>query len=266
MTVGRPRPFGSVHADQVAALPLGYQSGNRSLVAAGALGPFFRVDERSGPDWTCWAALSAGAKALSLRTDEVHAVLSAGPGSPDVEPAVVASLTHLGLVARLVSPLLGAALLSGMLPVAPVEGVHVDLTGANPLPLAFPATSAVAIGSAEELAAAFQLHWLTPAVRPFTRAVQAFCAVSPRVLDGNVTSAVAGALRMVGDARPELAARADAVLDELLRSGPLAGTGRRRDDGSFVRRSCCLFYRLPGAGTCGDCVLDPRTRGAGKSV
>ena len=243
------------------ALRLGHQSWDRSLAAAGALGPFFRVDERPGPDWTCWAALSADAKALRLRADEIHAVLAAGPGAPDVEPAVVASLTHLGLVARLVSPLLGAALLSGALPVTPVENVHVDLRGANPLPLAFPATSAVAVGSAEDLAAAFHLYWLTPAVRPFTRAVRAFCAVSPRVLDGNVTSAVAGALRMAGTARPELAAPADAVLDALLGSGPLAGTGRRRDDGSFVRRSCCLFYRLPGAGTCGDCVLDAPARG-----
>lgn len=242
------------------ALRFDHQSGGRALAAAGVLGPFFCVDERPGPDWTCWAALSADAEALRLRTDEVHAVLAAGPGSPDVEPGVVASLTHLGLVARLVSPLLGAALLSGVLPVTPVEDVHIDLTGVNPLPLAFAATSAVAIGSAEELAAAFQLHWLTPAVRPFTRAVRAFWFVSPRVLDGNVTSAVAGALRMAGTARPELAARADAVLDALLRSGPLAGTGRRRDDGSFVRRSCCLFYRLPGAGTCGDCVLDARAR------
>jgi ferric iron reductase protein FhuF len=57
---------------------------------------------------------------------------------------------------------------------------------------------------------------------------------------------------------PALVARADAVLDALLGSGPLAGTGRRREDGSFVRRSCCLFYRLPGAGTCGDCILDAR--------
>lgn len=238
-----------------------HQSGDQALAAAGALGSFFCVDERPGPDWTSWAALNAGAKALRLRTDEVHAVLAAGPGSPDVEPAVVASLTHLGLVARLVSPLLGAALMSGVLPVTPVEDVHVHLTGVNPLPLAFPATSAVAVGSAEELAAAFHHHWLMPAVRPLTYALRAFCAVSPRVLDGNVTSAVAGALRMAGTARPGLAARADAVLDALLRSGPLAGTGRRRDDGSFVRRSCCLFYRLPGAGTCGDCVLDARARG-----
>jgi ferric iron reductase protein FhuF len=82
--------------------------------------------------------------------------------------------------------------------------------------------------------------------------------VSRTVLEGNVTSAVAGALRMAAAARPELAEQVEAVLDALLTSEPLAGTGRRRVDGSFVRRSCCLFYRVPGAGTCGDCVLDER--------
>jgi hypothetical protein len=25
----------------------------------------------------------------------------------------------------------------------------------------------------------------------------------------------------------------------------------------LVRSSCCLFYRVPGSGTCGDCVLTP---------
>lgn len=239
-------------------------SASRSLAAAGALGAFFRVDERPGPDWTSWASLSAGSKALGLRTDEVHAVLATGPGSPDVEPAVAASLTHLGLVARLVSPLLGAALLAGVLPVAQVGDVHIRLSGANPLPLALAASSAVPVDTAEDIAGAFQVHWLTPAVRPLTRAVRGICAVSPQVLDGNVASAVAGALRMAGTARPELAARADGVLDTLLRSGPLADLGRRRPDGSFIRRSCCLFYRLPGAGICGDCVLNARDRGAGK--
>ena len=34
----------------------------------------------------------------------------------------------------------------------------------------------------------------------------------------------------------------------MLAEGPLAGTGRRLRDGRFARRSCCLYYRLPGAG------------------
>lgn len=236
------------------ALPLDRRSGYRPLAVAGALGGFFRVEERPGPDWTSWAALITDGTTLHRRTDEVRAVLAAGPGSPDVEPAVVASLTHLGLVARLVSPPLGAALLSGALPVTPPENVHVALAGANPLPLALSATSAVAVADAGALAEAFDRHWLTPAVRPLTPAVRAVCSVSPQVLDGNVTSAVAGALRMIGSVRPELAARADAVLDALLRSG-LRGSGGRRGNGAFVRRSCCLLYRLPGAGTCGDCIL-----------
>ncbi|MEU7551440.1 (2Fe-2S)-binding protein [Streptomyces sp. NPDC044571] len=24
---------------------------------------------------------------------------------------------------------------------------------------------------------------------------------------------------------------------------------------AFVRRSCCLYYKVPGGGFCGDCVL-----------
>jgi ferric iron reductase protein FhuF len=228
------------------------------MAAAAQLGPFFHVGARPGPGWASWAALSADPELLGRRAAEVRAVLAAGPGNPEVEPAVVASLVHLGLVARLVSPLLGAALLTGVLPVAPVEHVHVRLAGANPIPLAVAATSAAVVGSAAELAAAFDRSWLVPVIEPLTRTVRARWTVSRQVLDGNVASAVAGALRMAPTARPELAGRADATLDALLRSGPLAGTGRRRSDGSFVRRSCCLFYRVPGGGTCGDCVLDDR--------
>ena len=69
-------------------------------------------------------------------------------------------------------------------------------------------------------------------------------------------------------------ARADAALglaNRLLAREPLTGTGwfdHRPDDGgprpgwSFTRTSCCLFYRVPGGGLCGDCVLAaPRRRG-----
>ncbi|MGY1642704.1 (2Fe-2S)-binding protein [Geodermatophilus sp. SYSU D00703] len=227
-----------------------------ALAAAGALGPFFRVEPGAGPGWTTWARLCDDPVVLRGRLAEVRAVLAAGPGRPDVEPAVAASLTHLGLVARLVAPVLGTALLTGSLPVAPAAHVHLRLSGSNPLPLAVSATAAVDAGSAEEVAGSFAGHWLAPVVAPLSGAVRACHPVSPRVLAGNTTSAVAGALRMAAEARPDLAGRAAAVLDELLRAGPLAGTGRRRDDGSFVRRSCCLFYRLPGAGTCGDCVLE----------
>ena len=230
----------------------------RAITAAAPLGPFFGVAARPGPDWSSWAALCAGPEPLERRMERVRTVLARGPGNPVVAPAVVASLTHLGLVARLVAPLLGGALLTGRLPVAPVDRVHVRLAAVDPLPLAVEGTAEVPVGDAPELAATFGRSWLLPAVEPLTAVVRASGRISPRVLHGNVASAVAGALRMTARARPDLGAPADAALDAFLSAGPLAGTGSRRDDGSFVRRSCCLFYRLPGAGFCGDCILGDR--------
>jgi hypothetical protein len=43
----------------------------------------------------------------------------------------------------------------------------------------------------------------------------------------------------------------------LLATSELSGCGDFIGSG-FVRNSCCLMYRIPGAGLCGDCVL--RTR------
>ena len=164
---------------------------------------------------------------------------------------------HDAPIARLLTPALGAAALYDVLPVAPAAEVRMHLRGANPLPMALGAASAVILADPADLATALHRHWLTPTVEPLTRAVRASWSVSPRVLDGNVVSAIAGALRMVATARPELTRRAEVLLDALL-EGPLTGTGGRREDGSFQRRSCCLFYRLPRAGTCSDCILADR--------
>jgi hypothetical protein len=149
---------------------------------------------------------------------------------------------------------LGAALLHRVLPVAEPGAVHLQMVGANPLPMALTAPRAVPVAGAAALAAAVDRCWLVPVVQPLSREVAVRTGLSPQVLDGNAISAVAGALRMVA-AAPEFAGAAAATLDAVLAEGTLAGTGTRRGDGSFVRRSCCLLYRLPGAGTCGDCIL-----------
>lgn len=228
-------------------------------MATARLGPFFRTDPGPKSDWTSWAALTADPAPLGRRAAEVRAALAAGPGHPDVEPAVVASLVHLGLVGRLVAPVLGAGLITRVLPLAPAERVHLRLVGANPVPMAVDSSSAAAVDGPADLVPAFHDGWLLPMVVPFTAAVRDLWAVSQHVLDGNVVSAVASALRMAAIARPELGERSDEALDALLTSGSLRGMGRRRGDGSFERRSCCLFYRVPGAGTCGDCVLGARS-------
>jgi FhuF 2Fe-2S C-terminal domain len=232
-------------------------TGDRALAAAGALGPFFQVDRKTWPEATTWADLTGDTDVLSRRVAEVRAVLCAGPGAPVVEPRVAASLTQLGLVARLVSPLLGAWLLTGLLPVAPAEQVYLRPSGSNPIPICFDGAVGVAVPQAGELAGELAASWLRPVIEPLADAVRRPFSLSRRVLEGNVSSAVAGALRMASAARPEVARRAEEILDVLL-AGPLAGTGRRLPDGRFVRRSCCLLYRLPGAGTCLDCILTER--------
>ncbi|MGN6608865.1 MAG: (2Fe-2S)-binding protein [Jatrophihabitans sp.] len=66
-------------------------------------------------------------------------------------------------------------------------------------------------------------------------------------------SALAGAATVLGDPR------ADDAVRRLLGEGWLAGAGTWPEGGAFRRRNCCLLYRVPAAGSCGDCVLGQRT-------
>ena len=230
--------------------------GQQALAAAGSLGPFFAVDPQALPGWTSWTELIETTGPLARRVADVRTVLATGPGSPDVEPRVAASIVHLGLVARLVSPLLGAALVTGLLPVAGPSEVHVGLTGANPLPLFLRRPAAVRVGSSSDLVGLFDRCWRRPVLVPLAATVGRRYALSPQVLQGNVASAVAAALRAASVARQDLRPQTEEWLVSFLEAGPLRRAGQRRDDETFVRRSCCLFYRVPGAGTCADCVLD----------
>jgi hypothetical protein len=233
---------------------------SRALAAAGALGPFSAVDVAPGRDWVTWSALVCEPGPLPRRVREVRQLLMTGPGSPAVSDRVAASLVHLGLIARLVSPVLGAALLTGLMPVAPPERVRLRLSGSNPLPMALTGPTVIPVDGPPALAEAFDGAWLQPIVGALTVAVHTRYRVSRKVLEGNVASAVAGALRAATDSRPDLEPGAAAVLDALLSGGSLIGRGGRRADGEFIRRSCCLLYQLPGAGFCGDCVLAGRVR------
>ena len=82
-------------------------------------------------------------------------------------------------------------------------------------------------------------------------------AVSPRVLWGNVASAVNGAATMIAAARPDLAGPAAEAAAAMLAHPALTGTYQGRPGAAFRRRNCCLIYRLsPGRPAyCGDCVL-----------
>ena len=113
---------------------------------------------------------------------------------------------------------------------------------------------------------------VTELLAPVVAAVRARAAVAERVLWGNVASSVASARQLVAAVRPDAAPRAADVGRHLLTTAPFAATATLRDPAppdvgwTFQRRSCCLYYRVPGGGICGDCVLRRpvrRTRTAG---
>jgi len=76
-----------------------------------ALGPFFAVSSHlpetgPGPPWRPIRELTEPDGPLAGRIDEVRAALAGRAGRPaaQIEPRVAASVTHLGLVARLIAP------------------------------------------------------------------------------------------------------------------------------------------------------------------
>ena len=80
--------------------------------------------------------------------------------------------------------------------------------------------------------------------------------LAPGLLHGNIASALVGTSRQLLAARPDLRASIAKVTSELLSTGKLAGTGAITSaDLDFRRNSCCLYYRVPGGGMCGDCAL-----------
>jgi len=98
---------------------------------------------------------------------------------------------------------------------------------------------------------------------PVAEAFRTLFRLSPLVLRGNIASALAGAAGMLARSFPDRAETAGQLTARILALGPLRGTGEFvQPDASqpqrfLVRRSCCLYYRVPGGGTCGDCVLTP---------
>ncbi|MGW4641004.1 (2Fe-2S)-binding protein [Sphaerisporangium sp. NPDC004334] len=108
---------------------------------------------------------------------------------------------------------------------------------------------------------------VTDLLEPLLGAVREIAGVSVPLLWGNAASSLAGTLRTLPVARPDLGPRAARLVREVLGLGVLAGTGRLAEPApgwySFVRVSCCLYYRVPGGGMCDDCaLLDPAVREA----
>ena len=219
-----------------------------------ALGPFFAHEQHpSGTapaaPWRTMSELLDDPAVLEDRVMATRAYLAAAGGQdPDaVEVRVAASITHLGLVARLVSPALATAVLDAGVPPLDLETVYWQpvLGGAFPLSLAPPSKS-------RDLT----IEVFEGPVPALNRATERF-SVSDHILRGNVASAINGASVALTNAAPQLADRATEMAARLL-AHPTVREAHTTADGTFRRRSCCLIYRAApnhAGALCGDCAL-----------
>jgi ferric iron reductase protein FhuF len=177
------------------------------------------------------------------------------------ERRVAASLVVLGYAARLVGPAVALLVRDGILVDVRPERVTFGYAPDRGFHLAMPRPAGWT-GPPAALRRAWGEVVVEAHLRPVVDAVRAEVPVAAGLLWGNVASGLAGALAALTRDRVVPAGRCHAVGRELLDAGPLRGSGELSvHDGQlwFVRRSCCLFYRLPGGGMCGDCALLPRT-------
>jgi hypothetical protein len=195
-------------------------------------GPFFAISLHAAPPPMPWRPLDQLDSAPEL-TDRVSEVQD----SLGTDRRVAASVAQLGLVARLVAPVLAAAARHGVL---------LELADGYWQP---PLTSTFALslpaGTAPVSAGALADCVQHGPVAELSTAIGRLGSVSPRVLAGNVASAVNGAALQLGPAAyPAAAGMLAGIPGEDAQPGP-----------GFRRRSCCLRYRVAGAGYCGDCLL-----------
>ena len=222
-----------------------------ALAAAATIGPFFALGtDAAGPGWRpatrfyragpdCFLARAAGRLAAA-------------------EPRVAASIAQQDYAARLWSPVLGCGLLQATVPDLTGLLIHNEVAATPPV-LAVPQPRGWRIGDLATLAALAYQVVAAAHLEPLAGALSSH--VAGGLLWGNTASAMVGALEVLVRARPGLREPATELAATLLATGRLAGTGQLGVTGAglgFRRRSCCLYYRLPGGGLCGDCGL---TRG-----
>ncbi|MGK4584761.1 (2Fe-2S)-binding protein [Kitasatospora sp. HPMI-4] len=216
-----------------------------------AAGPYFAVEADSASDrpadFRPLRELYAGGPEGFMA--QRIAVVAARLGT--AEPRVAASIAQLGLAARFWSVALGTARLTGSVPDLDPDRAYWRYPSRGMLELRLPGPV-----PAPDLAGVLHHTVVATVLAPLAATVRTATAtpVSERLLWGNAASALVGAVRQLLAHRPDAERTAWPLAAELLGRAPLAGTGTLH--GTAYRRStCCLYYRAPGGGLCGDCVF-----------
>ncbi len=228
------------------------------------LGPFFTVHahlpgERPELPWLTVDDLASRSEPLRHRIASVRRALAvrAGIQADQIEARVAASLAHFGVVARLVSPTLAAMSLGYRFMTEPAELWWQDILG-GPHPLSI-AISPHGLERGQSAGTACG-EFVSAVIEPVTVKVAELVLMSPRVLWGNVASAVNTAVLEISANRPAAADAAQRLAGAIF-STPQLQSERHRPGPGFRRDSCCLYHRLEtgqARDICGDCVLISR--------
>lgn len=226
-----------------------------ALALASEVGAYFAVDDEIDDGWHPLRELVEAETPLTDRVEFARSFLSQRTGA-EVELRACASINSLGVLSRVVAPALATATLAGVVPALDLDIVSWRPVDGGPLPVAFGATTGRSVADAAQAAEAIVELVIEPALRPVLEAYRERFLLSPQTLWGNVASALNGAAGMFAATTIDPVG----VVAALLARAPLAGAGHYESFGGrrfFVRDNCCLFYRVPPGGKCGDCVLVP---------
>jgi ferric iron reductase protein FhuF len=248
---------------------------HRALLAAAEVGEFFDL-LRPLPDGRPLALLVSSPSAHEARVAGTGRALAGRVGVPpeDLPRRAVASLLFLGVTARLVAPPFAAIVLAGVAPEITLETAMGGELADGRYVLTLTTFAALDDDLEESLDGSLDesLDGLGDRlgrqllVGQISRLVTTFAgreALHPRLLWGNVASVVASTGRLVANHDPTRTDAARRLTQVLLAHPLLSECGEYRTMGdpaviSYRRRSCCLYYQLPGAGLCGDCPLRPK--------
>jgi iron complex transport system ATP-binding protein len=227
-----------------------------ALDTVAELNMFFRlVDPVTDPDgWQPVSAVYAGAdrEPLASLITSVRSLLGG------CELRVAGSMVFFGYASRLLAPQLGALVRRGRVPDVRPDLLVWRRSSSEMLQL-----GALPAAGWEGHREALLDHVLSTAVnehlRPLEAALGAHVRLARGLLIGNIASAVVAALRFLDD---EGGTECHSLASRALTSEHLHGSGELRGAAPvFVRRSCCLYYRIPSGGLCADCALGvPRRR------
>jgi iron complex transport system ATP-binding protein len=187
---------------------------------------------------------------LSSPLDEI--VDSAAARLGRCERRVAVSLFFQGYAARLISPQLGCLVRGGCVPAVPARRLCWRRPDGELIELGLIQGQGWR-GPVDALLRLVVTQSFAEHLDPLAATLLAHTRLSPAVLVDNVASALISAHCLTDDS---LGADWRSLASTALTHPLLSGSGHiGAGEPAFVRRSCCLYYRVTNGGKCGDCPL-----------